>query len=94
MAVVKNLMVRAGADFSAITTQSQKASKSMRGMQSSVSRSCSLMTKAVSGVKKVLGAIGIGLSAAALINFSKDAAAAYDTQVQGEMRLEIGRAHV
>lgn len=87
MAVVKNLMVRAGADFSAITTQAKKASKSMSGMQSSVSRSCNLMTKAVSGVKKVLGAIGIGLSAAALINFSKDAAAAYDTQVQGEMRL-------
>lgn len=87
MAVVKNLMVRAGADFSAITKQATKASKSMRGMQTSVSRSCNLMTKAASGVKKVLGAIGIGLSAAALINFSKDAAAAYDTQVQGEMRL-------
>lgn len=87
MAVVKNLMVRAGADFSAITKQATKASKSMRGMQTSVSRSCDLMTKATRGVKKVLGAIGIGLSAAALINFSKDAAAAYDTQVQGEMRL-------
>lgn len=87
MAVVKNLMVRAGADFSAITTQANKASKSMRGMQSSVSRSCSLMTKAASGVKKVLGAIGVALSATALVNFGKEAAAAYDTKIQSEMRL-------
>lgn len=87
MAVVKNLMVRAGADFSAITTQSQKASKSMRGMQSSVSRSCSLMTKAVSGMKSVLGAVGVGLGIRALVNYGKEAAAAYDTQVQGEIRL-------
>ena len=87
MAVVKNLMVRAGADFSAITTQANKASKSMRGMQSSVSRSCNLMTKAVSGVKKVLGAIGVGLSVAAIVNYGKEAAEAYDKQVQGEMKL-------
>lgn len=87
MAVVKNLMVRAGADFSAITTQANKASKSMRGMQSSVSRSCSLMTKAVSGVKKVLGAVGIGLGVASLVNYGKEAAQAYDTQMQSEMKL-------
>lgn len=87
MAVVKNLMVRAGADFSAITTQSQKASKSMRGMQSSVSRSCNLMTKAINGVKKVLGAVGIGLGVASLVRYGKEAAQAYDTQMQGEMRL-------
>lgn len=87
MAVVKNLMVRAGADFSAITKQANKASKSMRGMQSSVSRSCSLMTKAVSGMKSVLGAVGVGLGIRALVNYGKEAAAAYDTQVQGEIRL-------
>lgn len=87
MGVVKNLMVRAGADFSAITQQANKASKSMKGMQSSVSRSCNLMTKAASGMKKVLGAIGVGLSAAAIVSFGKEAATAYDTQVQGEMKL-------
>ncbi len=87
MAVVKNLMVRAGADFSAITTQANKASRGMRGMQQNVSRSCSLMTKAVSGVKKVLGAVGIGLGVASLVNYGKEAAKAYDTQVQGEMKL-------
>lgn len=87
MAVVKNLMVRAGADFSAITTQANKASRSMRGMQTNVSRSCNIMTKAVSGLKKVLGAIGVGLSVAALAKMGKEAAEAYDTQVQGEMKL-------
>lgn len=87
MAVVKNLMVRAGADFSAITTQAKKASKSMSGMQSSVSRSCNLMTKAVSGLKKVLGALGVGLSVAAIVKMGKEAAEAYDTQIQGEMKL-------
>lgn len=87
MAVVKNLMVRAGADFSAITKQANKASKSMRGMQTSVSRSCNLMTKAVSGMKSVLGAVGVGLGIRALVNYGKEAAAAYDTKVQGEIRL-------
>lgn len=87
MAVVKNLMVRAGADFSAITTQSQKASKSMRGMQSSVSRSCNMMSKAVGGMKKILGGVGVALGVRALVNYAKEAAEAYDTQVQGEMKL-------
>ena len=87
MAVVKNLMVRAGADFSAITKQATKASQSMRGMQTSVSRSCNIMTKAASGLKKVLGVIGVAVSASAIVNFGKEAAEAYDTQVQGEMRL-------
>ena len=87
MAVVKNLMVRAGADFSAITTQANKASRSMRGMQSNVSRSCNMMTKAVSGLKKVLGGVGVALGVRALVNYAKEAAEAYDTQVQGEMKL-------
>lgn len=87
MAVVKNLMVRAGADFSAITKQANKASRSMRGMQSNVSRSCSLMSKAASGLKKVLGVTALITAAKAVYNYGKEAAAAYDTQVQGEMQL-------
>ena len=85
--VVKNLMVRAGADFSAITKQSKKAAGSMKEMQTSVCRSCNLMSSAASGLKKVFGALGVGLSVTALVNFSKAAAEAYDTQVEGEMRL-------
>lgn len=87
MGAVKNLMVRAGADFSAITNQASKASNSMRGMQSSVSRSCNAMTKAAAGLKRAFGAIGIGLSIGAIVNAAKEAAAAYDEQVAGEMRL-------
>ena len=87
MAVVKNLMVRAGADFSAITTQANKASRSMRGMQTNVSRSCNMMSKAVGGMKKILGGVGVALGVRALVNYAKEAAEAYDTQVQGEMKL-------
>ena len=85
--VVKNLMVRAGADFSAITKQSKKAASSMKGMQQSVSKSCQAMSTAVGGLKKAFSALGVGLSLAALRSAAKDAAEAYDTQAEGEMRL-------
>ena len=62
MAVVRNLMVRAGADFSAITKQAQKASQSMRGMQNSVSRSCNAMSNAAAGLKKAFMAVGAAVS--------------------------------
>lgn len=87
MAVVKNLMVRAGADFSAITKQANKASQSMRGMASSVSRSCNMMTKAASGLKGILGAVGVALSLHAIASAAKDAATAFDKQVEGETKL-------
>ena len=87
MAVVKNMMVRAGADFSAITKQASKASNSMRGMQNSVSRSCNAMSKAAAGLKKAFTAVGVAVSLGALVSAAKDAAAAYDEQVQNEVRL-------
>ena len=87
MAVVKNLMVRAGADFSAITKQADKAKAAMSGMQTVVTKSCSGMSSAVSGLKKVLGALGATLSVAAVVSFSKSAKEAYDTQVEGETKL-------
>ena len=87
MAAVKNLMVRAGADFSAITRQASKASQSMRGMQNSVSRSCNGMAKAAAGLKKAFAAVGAAVSLAAIVSAAKDAAAAYDEQVQNEVRL-------
>ena len=85
--VVKNLMVRAGADFSAITKQSKKAASSMKGMQQSVSKSCQAMSAAVGGLKKAFSALGVGLSLATLTSAAKAAGEAYDTQVEGEMRL-------
>ena len=87
MAVVKNLMVRAGADFSEMTTQAARASKSMRGMQQSVSRSCNIMTKAAGGLKKTLSVLGVGVSVAAIVKYGKEAAEAYDNQIESEMRL-------
>lgn len=85
--VVRNLMIRAGADFSAITTQAKKASKSMRDMQSSVSRSSAAMTKALSGLKKAMAAVGIAASVSAIVSASREAAEAYDAQAEAEMKL-------
>lgn len=87
MAAVRNLMVRAGADFSAITKQASKASQSMRGMQNSVSRSCNAMAKAGAGLKKAFMAVGAAVSVRAIVNFAKEAAASYDDQVENEVRL-------
>lgn len=80
MPVVKNLMVRAGADFSAITKQANKAKGSMKSMQSGVSRSCSVM-------KSALGTLGVALSAAALVSFAKDAKAAYAEAAEADAKL-------
>ena len=87
MAVVKNLMVRAGADFSAITKQANKAKNSMKGMESSVSKSCSRMTAAASGMKKAFAAIGAVVSVTALVSAAKDAKAAYDEQAEASAKL-------
>lgn len=87
MAVVKNLMVRAGADFSAITKQANKAKASMSGMQSSVSKSCTRMTSAVSGMNKAFAALGVTLSAAAIVTAAKGAKAAYDEQAEASAKL-------
>lgn len=101
MAVIKNMMVRAGADFSAFTTQAKKASSSMRGMQSNVTSSCSIMKRslsgvskscsavktAISGVKGALGAIAAVVSVAAIVSATKSAVEAYDKQAEAEIKL-------
>jgi len=80
MAVVKNLMVRAGADFSAITKQANKASASMKNMSTSIAASTGM-------IKKALGAIGVAVSLGAIIAAAKDAKAAYDKQAEAEAKL-------
>lgn len=87
MGVVKNLMVRAGADFSAITKQANKAKSSMKGMHTSISKSCSGITAAASKMNKVLGAIGVGLSVTAVVSAAKDAKADYDEQAEANAKL-------
>lgn len=78
MGVVKNLMLRVGADFSAVTTQSRKASKSMGSMMSAINRSTSKLNSAISGMNKVLGAAGIAVSLAGIVSAAKNAAAAFN----------------
>ena len=76
--VIKNLMLRVGADFSAVTTQSKKASKSMGSMMSAINRSTSKLNSTISGMNKVLGAAGIAVSLAGVVHAAKDAAAAFN----------------
>lgn len=76
--VVKNLMLRVGADFSAVTTQSKKASQSMGSMMSAINRSTSKLNSAISGMNKVLGAAGIAVSLAGIVSAAKNAAAAFN----------------
>lgn len=76
--VIKNLMLRVGADFSAVTTQSKKASKSMGSMMSAINRSTSKLNSAISGMSKVLGAAGIVVSLAGVVSAAKNAAAAFN----------------
>ena len=78
MGVIKNLMLRVGADFSAVTTQSKKASKSMGSMMSAINRSTSKLNSAISGMNKVLGAAGIAVSLAGIVSAAKNAAAAFN----------------
>lgn len=87
MAVVKNLMVRAGADFSAITKQANKAKASMSGMQASVSKSCSRMTVAITGMNKVFATLGATISLAAVVAAAKAAKTAFDEQTEASAKL-------
>lgn len=87
MGVVKNFMVRVGADFSSISKQSDKARQSLSKMQSSVTKSCSRMTTAVSGMNRVFGMLGVTLSAVGFAAFSKKAKEAYETQEIAETKL-------
>jgi hypothetical protein len=80
MAVVKNLMVRCGADFSALFGASKKAQSSMSAMQRSVqgasrtvTRSVSTMNKSANKLGSVFKSLGLVIGAAAIIKFGKDA---------------------
>nr|DAV18862.1 MAG TPA: minor tail protein [Caudoviricetes sp.] len=71
-------MLRVGADFSAVTTQSKKASQSMGSMMSAINRSTSKLNSSISGMNKVLGAAGIAVSLAGIVSAAKNAAAAFN----------------
>lgn len=80
MSVISNILVRAGADFSAIVTQSKKASGAMSRMSKSVSTSTGT-------IKKAMAAIGVSMSFAAVISASKKAVEAYNAQAEAEAKL-------
>lgn len=80
MPVVKNLMIRAGADFSAVTKQSQKVVQSVRGMQSAFER-------ASAGIKQAFGALAAVVSVTAIVNFARDAREAYEEAAEAEAKL-------
>lgn len=71
-------MVRVGADFSAITKQSKKATGSVVTMMSRINRSTTKLEGLCGRMNKALGAVGLGISALAVVRFAKDAAAAYN----------------
>jgi len=87
VAVVKNLMVRAGADFSAITKQANSAKKSMSSMERSVSRSCGQMTSAASMLKKAFNFAAIAVAVKTTVSAAKNAMDAYDQQIEAETKL-------
>lgn len=78
MGVIKNLMLRVGADFSAVTKQAKKASSSMGNMMSAINRSTSKLNGAISGMNKLLGAAGIALGVTGIVTAAKNAAAAFN----------------
>ena len=80
MAVTKNLMVRAGADFSAITMQSKKASASMKSMGNAAASAGSMMRKA-------FGALGLAAAIRMIASAAKDAAEAYKEDAIAEAKL-------
>ena len=71
-------MVRVGADFSAITKQSKKASGSVVTMMSRINRATTKLEGACGRMKKALGAVGVGIGTAAVVSAAKEAAQAYN----------------
>lgn len=87
MAVVKNLMVRAGADFSGLIRAANRAANSTQRMERTMRRSFSGIERAVGGLKNMLGALGVAVSLGALISAAKDAKEAFDEQAISEAKL-------
>ena len=87
MGVVKNLMVRAGADFSAITKQANTAKRSMSSMERSVSKSCSNMSASAGMLKKAFSFAAVTAAVTATVAEAKSAKAAYDEQAEADAKL-------
>ena len=80
MAVVKNLMVRAGADFSAITKQANKVNQSLTGMQST-------FDKVGATIKKAFSFGALAAATKALASAGKEAKESYEQQAEAQTKL-------
>ncbi len=80
-------MVRAGADFSAITKQAQRAGSSMTGMRRTMEQSCRGMNVAMNGLKATLGVLGVSLTAVGFASLARDAREAYAEMAEGQAKL-------
>lgn len=87
MGVVRNVMVRAGADFSAITKQVNRAKTSFRGMQTSVSGCCSGMEGSIARLNQTMKALGAAVSVASIVAFAKSAAEVYREDAEANAKL-------
>ncbi len=87
MAVIKNMMVRVGADVSGFTTQMTKASKSVKGLQTGVGQSLKGIQGAMAGLRTALGALGIGVGIHAIAGAVQEAKEAYDEASEASMKL-------
>ena len=81
-------MVRAGGDFSGLIKAANKASSATGKMQKSMESHFAGIKKVASGLNKVLGAIGVTVSVAAIVSAAKDAKEAYDAQAVSEAKLQ------
>lgn len=84
MAAVKNLMVRAGADFSGLVKGTQKGTTSLKKFQSNTNKITSNISTSLRSIGK---AVGIAFGTYAIVNFVKTSTEAYKTQLENETKL-------
>lgn len=93
MGIVKNLMVRCGADFSQLTAQTAKASASVKAMQTRVGVSANAMRQNVGGLVTAFGKLAVAVYAARMVyTFGKACveAASDLTEVQNVVDVTFG----
>lgn len=86
---LQNTTARTGTGFSGLSSRAVKTTKAMSGASTGIAKSCSLMSSAFGGLSRILSMLGIGLSVAALVSFSRAAKEAYEVQSQAEKKLAV-----
>ena len=89
MGVVRNLMVRCGADFSALTKSTAKAKTSMSGLQRSVNANTKAINSSFASIKKAAGIALAAFSVAKIAAFAKESESMYKEQLVNEAKLAV-----